>query len=307
MSSILTVRNLSHRFGKREALSHIEFDVEEGEIFGFLGPNGGGKTTLFRILSTHLFPSDAATISVGGIDLLKHPHEVRKHLGVVFQTPGLDDMLTVSENLIHQGHLYGLKGGGLKRRIEAVLEKLSLEKRKNERVGTLSGGLKRRVEIAKALLHEPKLMLLDEPTTGLDPGIRKEFWGDLKNLKEQGVTLLVTTHLIEEGDRCDRVMILHEGKIVALDTPVTLKKMIGGDVITIQTKTVDHLRQGIETAFALHPIFVDESLHIEIPEGSEWVVKFLRAFPNEIDSISVSKPTLEDVFIRKTGHRLGEG
>lgn len=306
MSAILTVRNLSHWFGKKEALSQIEFDVEEGEIFGFLGPNGGGKTTLFRILSTHLFPQDAATISVEKIDLLKYPNEVRKHLGVVFQTPSLDELLTVSENLIHQGHLYGLKGEGLKRRIEIVLEKLALEKRKNERVGILSGGLKRRVEIAKALLHEPKLLLLDEPTTGLDPGIRKEFWEDLKNLQRQGVTLLVTTHLIEEADRCDHVMILHEGKIVACDPPAALKKTIGGDVITIQTKAVDRLRQGIETTFALHPICVDEALHIEIPEGSEWVVKFLRAFPNEIDSISISKPTLEDVFIRKTGHRLGE-
>ncbi len=307
MAAILTVRNLSHQFGKREALSQIGFNIEEGEIFGFLGPNGGGKTTLFRILSTYLYPTGAQSeIDLCGINLLKKPNEIRKMLGVVFQSPSLDPKLTVEENLLHQGHLYQLSRHKLKERIEKNLEKFDIDDRKEDRVETLSGGLQRRVEIAKALLHEPRLLLFDEPTTGLDPGVRRAFWDDLKKLQKEGVSILVTTHFIEEADRCDRVAILDQGRCVAIGTPESLKKAIRGDVISVKTRDTAFLKQAIEEKFGVTISIVDGMLHIEKQEGSDFMMMLIKAFPNEIDSVTISKPSLEDVFIQKTGKRFLE-
>lgn len=307
MSAILTVRNLSHQFGKREALSQIEFDIEQGEIFGFLGPNGGGKTTLFRILSTYLYPTGRqSNIELCGIDLLKKPNEIRKILGVVFQSPSLDPKLTIEENLIHQGHLYQLSGNKLKERIEKNLKKFDIDDRKKDRVETLSGGLKRRVEIAKALLHEPKLLLFDEPTTGLDPGARRAFWDDLEKLQKEGVSILVTTHFIEEAERCDRVSILDQGRCVAVGAPDLLKKDIRGDVISVKTKDTAFLKQAIEEKFGVDVKIVDGALHIEKQEGSDFMILLVKSFPGEIIAATISKPSLEDVFIQKTGKRFLE-
>lgn len=274
MSAVLEVKNLTHYYGKRRALSEVTFDVAKGEIFGFLGPNGGGKTTLFKILSTFLRPSETSDIRVNSFDLFRESHSVRKLLGVVFQAPSLDKKLKVSENLIHQGHLYGLKGAGLKNRIEEVLKKVKLLDRKHDLVEKLSGGLQRRAEIAKALLHQPSLLLLDEPTTGLDPAARLDVFHILQKLQTEGVTSLLTTHLIEEAEKCDRLGILHEGKLIALGTPQTLKEGVGGDILTIKTKKADILKTFIEKEFG--------------------------------ESVSVSKATLEDVFIQKTGHKFEE-
>ncbi len=222
----------SRKGGSHKALSGLDFRVAEGEIFGFLGPNGGGKTTLFRILATLARP-EAGSIQVFGTDLASQAREVRRRLGVVFQNPSLDLHLTVRENLLHQGHLYGLRGGELARRIDAGLERFGLAERTSQRALELSGGLRRRVELAKALLHEPRLLLLDEPSTGLDPGARRDLWGTLEALRAQGVTVLLTTHFMEEGDRCDRLALLDRGALVAEGSPAALKEEIGGDVITL--------------------------------------------------------------------------
>ena len=274
MSAVLEVKKLTHYYGKRCALSEVTFDVAKGEIFGFLGPNGGGKTTLFKILSTFLSPSEISSIRIGGFDLSRESHSVRKLLGVVFQSPSLDKKLKVSENLIHQGHLYGLKGTELKNRIEDVLKKVKLLDRKQELVEKLSGGLQRRLEIAKALLHQPSLLLLDEPTTGLDPAARLDVWDILQKLQTEGVTSLLTTHLIEEAEKCDRLGILHKGKLIALGTPQTLKEGVEGDILTIKTKKAEHLKTFIEKEFG--------------------------------EAVSISRATLEDVFIQKTGHKFEE-
>jgi ABC-2 type transport system ATP-binding protein len=193
----IEVRGLSHSYGERRALDGVEFSVEAGTIFGLLGPNGGGKTTLFRLLST-LLPIQAGQARVLGLDLAREPNEVRKHIGVTFQSPSIDPKLTVGENLKYQGQIYGLFGAALRQRIDLLAEKLGLRERLGERAETLSGGLKRRVEIAKGLLHRPQLLLLDEPSTGLDPGARHDLWRYLRGLREEdGVTVLVTTHLME--------------------------------------------------------------------------------------------------------------
>src|ERR1035437_3718420 len=224
----IRVERLRHVYSGRVALNEVTFNVERGEVFALLGPNGGGKTTVFKILSTLLVPSAGTAVLFG--DPLSNPAAVRRHLGVVFQHPSVDGKLSVRENLTCHGHLYGLHGVGLRRRIEAVLERLRLSDRATDRVETLSGGLQRRTELAKALLHQPRLLLLDEPSTGLDPGARRDFMQYLRQLREQdGVTIVLTTHYMEEAERCDRVAILHQGTLVSVGTPAELKQRVGGD------------------------------------------------------------------------------
>jgi len=225
------VEGLTHRYGERTALDGVSFSVRSGEVFGLVGPNGGGKTTLFKILSTALAPSSGSA-RVAGVDV--RDGAVRRRIGVVFQSPSLDGKLTVGENLLHHGHLYGLSGSGLKERIGEELTRFGLKDRMGDRVEKLSGGLQRRVELAKSLLHRPEVLLLDEPSTGLDPGARRDLWDALRGLK--GVTVLLTTHLLEEAERCDRMAILHKGKIVALGEPLTLRGEIGGDVVTVRSR-----------------------------------------------------------------------
>src|ERR1051326_3409812 len=204
-SSIVQVENLSHSYGKRAALNGISFEVRGGEIFGLLGPNGSGKTTLFRILSTLMLPTAGKTL-IAGFDPGENGNEVRRRIGVVFQSQSADIKLTAAENLWHQGHLYGLRGAELKRRIHQMLERVGLADRAQERVETLSGGMQRRIELAKGLLHHPRVLLLDEPTTGLDPGARRDVWQYLQELRSQEqVSVVVTTHLMEEAERCDRL------------------------------------------------------------------------------------------------------
>ncbi|HBQ21327.1 MAG: ABC transporter ATP-binding protein [Deltaproteobacteria bacterium GWA2_38_16] len=307
MSALLKVQNLSHVYGERKALSNVSFQVEEAKMVGFLGPNGGGKTTLFRILSTFLTPNGGGEITVGGWDCLKESNEVRKLLGVVFQHPSLDKKLTVKENLIHQGHLYGLWGENLTQRIEEVLGAVKLKDREHELVEKLSGGLQRRVEIAKGLLHHPQILLLDEPTTGLDPAARIDIWAYLKQLKEEkGVTCLVTTHLIEEAERCDVVGILDQGKLIAFDTPNHLKKEIGGEVIILKSTQCDILKASLEKEFQVTVLRMDQELRIEKENASEFLMKVMKSFPELIDAATLSKPSLENVFVHKTGHTFLE-
>src|SRR5918912_928006 len=304
--SVVRVEDLTHCYGERTALDRVSFDVRAGEIFGLLGPNGGGKTTLFRILSTQLPPS-ACTARVFGFDVAREAREVRRRLGVVFQSQSGDGKLTVAENLRHQGHLYGFRGSTLRARIEEMLARFGLVERAGERAEKLSGGLRRRVEIAKAMLHRPALLLLDEPTTGLDIGARHDLWNYLESLREaEGVTIMLTTHTMEEADSCGRILLLDQGKMIALDTPASLKAEIGGDVVAAQTSDPAGLQERIRARFGGTPAVVGETVRIERERGHEFITELIEAFPGEIDAVTLSKPTLEDVFIQRTGHQFVE-
>jgi ABC-2 type transport system ATP-binding protein len=303
-SDAIEAAALGFRYGDRAALAGVTFAIARGEIFGFLGPNGGGKTTLFKLLST-LVPIQTGSARMFGHDLAGETGAVRRRLGVVFQHPSLDGKLTVGENLAAHGHLYGIAGARLRERSAAMLERLGLSARERDRVETLSGGLQRRVELAKALLHEPELLLLDEPSTGLDPAARREFWNYLEHLREHdGVTVVLTTHYMEEAERCDRIAILHQGKLVAIAPPGELKSEVGGDVIVVRTAAPETLQRKILARFKLKSQLVDGAIRIERIRGHELVRDLIDAFGEEIESVSFGKPTLEDVFVHLTGHQF---
>jgi len=305
--AIVEVVSMTHRYGDRLALDGVTLSVDRGTIFALLGPNGGGKTTLFKILTTLITPT-AGTARVAGADVVAERNRVRGRIGIVFQKPSLDGKLTVLENLTHQGHLYGLWGQELRRRGEEVLEQFRLSDRSKDRVDTLSGGLQRRVELAKGLLHKPEVLILDEPSTGLDPGARTDLMAHLHELRDRdGVTSLLTTHLMDDADRCDRVGILDGGKLVTLGTPTDLKATIGGDVITIHSGNPASLAARANRKFVCRAEVVDGAVRIERERGHEFVPQLIEAFPGEIDSVTVGKPTLDDVFLHHTGHRLWMG
>jgi ABC-2 type transport system ATP-binding protein len=294
----------TRKAGLRKALDGVSFQIPAGEIFGFLGPNGGGKTTLFRILSTLARPQ-GGSVQVFGADLAAEAAAVRRRLGVVFQNPSLDVQLTVRENLLHQGHLYGLSGRALAERIGAALERFGLSDRHAQRALELSGGLRRRVEIAKSLLHGPRLLLLDEPSTGLDPGARRDLWETLESLRREGVTVLLTTHFMEEGDRCDRLALIDRGTLVGEGSPADLKQEIGGDVITLEGPDAEALARDLAARFPdLQPQIRDGAVRLERERGHELVARLIEAFPGRVDSVTVARPTLEDVFLHRTGRRL---
>lgn len=298
------VAGLTHRYGERVALSDLHLAVRRREIFGLLGPNGGGKTTLFKILST-LVPAGAGEVVIGGASVRLAPERVRQQLGVVFQQPSVDGKLTVRENLVCHGHLYGIGGARLQQRIAAVLERLALADRGEELVEKLSGGLQCRVELAKALLHQPPLLVLDEPSTGLDPGARKDFMTHLQRLRdEDGVTVILTTHLMEEAERCDRIAILHRGRLVQIGTPRELKSHVGGDVVVLQSDEPEALRRALAERFGVEARVVDGSVRVECAGGHEFVRDAYEAFSDRIAAVSFGKPTLEDAFVHFTGDRF---
>jgi ABC-2 type transport system ATP-binding protein len=300
------VEDLRHRYGERVALDGVSFRVARGELFALLGPNGGGKSTLFKILST-LLRAGGGAARVLGHDVAREPEAVRRRLGVVFQHPSVDGTLTVEENLIHHGHLYGLSGSALRAALDATLARLGLAERRRDRVGRLSGGLMRRAELAKALLVGAEVLLLDEPTTGLDPRARREFLAHLRELRDaEGITAVLTTHDMDEAERCDRVAVLDRGRLVALGTPDALKARVGGDVLVVQANAPETLRDRVRTRFGLEGRLVDGTLRLERARGHELVRELIDAFPDEIRAVTYGKPTLEDVFVGLTGHRLAD-
>jgi ABC-2 type transport system ATP-binding protein len=302
--SIIRIEELQHNYGERRALKGVSLDVREGEIFGLLGPNGSGKTTLFRILSTLMLPTAGKAV-IAGFDSARQPDQVRRRIGVVFQAQSVDVKLTAAENLWHQGHLYGLHGALLQERIREMLQRVGLAERAKEKVESFSGGMQRRVELAKGLIHRPQILLLDEPTTGLDPGARRDLWQYLQELQaRERVSVIITTHLMEEAERCDRLAILNLGEVVALGTPAELRSQIGGDVIVLEASQPDSLALRIGQKFNLITNVLDGKIRMEQKEGHRFVTDLMESFPGEIQSISVSKPTLEDVFIDRTGHRF---
>ena len=298
---MIDVQDLTHRYGARVALNNIGFEVKEGEIFGLLGPNGGGKSTLFRILSTMMVPTEGRA-AIAGDDVVQNPSAVRRHIGVVFQTQSLDKALTVEENLRAQGHLHGLSGPELRDRMARAMERLGLTGRSKDLVESLSGGLKRRVEIAKALLHRPQVLLMDEASTGLDPAARRDLTRHIGELRDrEGVTILLTTHVLEEADRCDRLALLHEGNIVAMGSPDELRSRVGGDVVVLESGDAPALAAGIEGRFGLKTAALDGRVRVEIANGHRFIAEVVEAFPGAIQSVGLHKPTLEDVFVRETG------
>lgn len=309
----ISIRDVRYKYGEREALRGVSFDVAAGEIFALLGPNGSGKTTLFKLLST-LAQVQSGAISLFGHDVTREPALVRSMLGVVFQSPALDKKLRVEENLWCHGRLYGLKGPLLRERITAVLDRFGVADRRREFVETLSGGLQRRVELAMCLMHWPQLLLLDEPSTGLDPGARADLWRAIGEARSQGVTVVATTHLLEEAERADRIAIFHQGELAALDTPQSLQASVGGDTITLRTAEPGQLAAAIETALQLKTTALDGAVRVEATGGAgpgsvtgpELAAQLYSRFRDQIDELSIGKPTLEDVFIARTGSRFEE-
>ncbi len=300
---IVEVDRLTHKYSAHVALSDVTLSVQPGEIFGFLGPNGSGKTTLFRILSTLMAPQEGE-VRMMGLDIVRDRAAIREKLGVVFQSPSLDKQLTAYENLMHHGHLYHLAGADLRARIDAALAAVNLADRAHERVERFSGGMRRRVELAKSMLNRPAVLLLDEPSTGLDPSARIDLWAHLKKLQSDGVTILHTTHLMDEADRCSRLAILDTGKLIACDSPTVMKDRIGGDVITLRTDSPEQARAMLKEKLSIDAEMIDDTLRIERRNGHELVPQLIEALPGMVQSVSVGKPTLEDVFIRLTGHQF---
>lgn len=299
------------------ALDDLSLDIRQGEIFGVLGPNGGGKTTLFRILATMLRPT-SGTVHIFGNDAVTSPEVVRRFLGVVFQHPSLDIKLTAAENLTHQGRLYGLSGDDLRGRVADALERVRLADRAQDRVEFFSGGMRRRVELAKALLHRPRLLLLDEPATGLDPAARVDVWAQLRRLRDEAdVTVALTTHLMDEADRCDRLAIISRGKLAAIDTPARLKALIGNDVLALELagdatpELARSLRDEIDRRFAPwppggEPRVKDATIHLERADGAAFVAQLASAFPGRLRRLSVGSPSLETAFLHLTGRSFGD-
>ena len=301
MENTIEVENLSHTYPTRCALDNVSFSVSSGEIFCLLGPNGSGKTTLFRILST-LMPATSGNVNFLGYNLTTEMKAIRKLLGVVFQHPGLDAKLTVGENLRHQGHLYGLAGRTLRHRIDELLERFGVADRIDERVEELSGGLQRRVEIAKSMVHSPRVLLLDEPSSGLDVGVRRQLCDYMTNLaKTENILVLLTTHILDEAEACTRVGILDAGRLVALGTPAELKAKVGGDVVLIESTDSETLSTTITERFGVSVVLTDNRIRVECERGHEFVRDVVATFPEEIQAVRFGKPTLEDVFIKLTG------
>lgn len=308
-SNAIVARDLVKSYGERRALDGISLEVRRGELFCLLGPNGGGKSTLFRILATLSLP-DAGTAAIAGHDVVSEDAAVRARLGVVFQSPSLDGKLTILENLRCGGALYGLKGSELENRIAEAAKSLNLTDRMGDIVETLSGGLQRRAEIAKCLLIRPEVLLLDEPSTGLDPGARIDLWAALETLRsEHGVTALCTTHLMEEAARADRVGIVSNGRLVALGTPLELTSAIGGDVISLGVSKqtgADVLAERITARTGIPSTVVEGEVRLEHHEPYALAARIAAEFPNEITSLRIARPTLEDVFIARTGHLFAD-
>lgn len=305
VSAAVVLRHLSYRYGQRPALQDVSFSVPTGKIFGLLGPNGSGKTTLFRILCT-LLPPQEGTVFLLGRDPAAEAQAVRRLIGITFQSPSLDGKLTVRENLRYQALMYGLTGGALRQRLDELLQRFDLTGRKNDLVDELSGGLKRRVELAKGLLHRPWLLLLDEPSTGLDPTARRHLWDHLQRLRDEGMTILLTTHLMDEAGFCDRLGILDQGRLVAVGSPDELRSELGGEGVTIHARHPELLAEQLAARFPVPPRRIGSALRLELGTNREILGLLMTEFADEIRSLEFGKPTLEDVFLARTGHRFEE-
>lgn len=306
MENIIEVKKLTKKFGDFTAVDGVSFGVEKGEIFGFLGPNGAGKSTTISMLST-LITSSSGNARINDFDISEQTNEVRRSIGLVFQDPSLDDRLKAEENLLFHARLYGLSKKEYTERIKEVLDLVELWDRRESLVKSFSGGMKRRLEIARGLIHYPKLLFLDEPTLGLDPQTRAHIWEYILKLREsQQMTIFMTTHYMNEAEYCDRIAIIDQGKIIALDTPANLKKKVGGDIIQLKSQEKDKLKKEIKEKYKIKIKEIDGKLQIEVPDGESFLPKLFNDLSTKIDAIELRKPTLEDVFLKLTGRKIRE-
>ncbi len=303
---VIRVERLKRTFGKVQAVKGISFDVYPGEVFGFLGPNGAGKSTTINMLCT-LLKSTAGTATIAGYDINREPGQVRASIGLVFQEASLDDRLTADENLRFHAAIYGMSASLSRQRREELLKMVDLYEHKDQQVRTFSGGMKRRLEVARGLLHSPRVLFLDEPTVGLDPQTRLHLWTYLLLLRQQKqITTFLTTQYMDEAEYCDRIAIIDHGKIVALDTPNHLKGMVGGDVIRLITSDNTTSARQIKVYFGVEPHLEQDEVVFEIASGEELVPRIVEQVTARIASISVRRPTLDDVFIKLTGREMRE-
>ncbi len=304
---LVRIESLSYRYPGRVALDSVSFAVRPGELFGLLGPNGSGKSTLLRILAG-LRPPSSGSAAIAGMDVTRQAAAVRHQLGVAFQSPSLDGKLSVRENLRFQGYLFGMAGARLSARVAEMLALFGLAERGGERAETLSGGMKRRVELAKALLHAPPLLLLDEPSAGLDPAARQEFWQVLEAMRvRDGLTVVVATHLMDEAERCARVALLDQGRLVVVDSPEALRTGLGGETVTLETGDPERLAARIRKKFRLEVRIHRGRLRLDDVPGMATARKLLDAFGQDVRAVTVGRPTLEDVFLARTGRALTGG
>jgi ABC-2 type transport system ATP-binding protein len=303
---VIEASNLVKRFGELEAVKGVSFSVKEGEIFGFLGPNGAGKTTTINILCTLLKPTDGQA-KVNGYDVIKERSQVRQSIGLVFQEPALDDYLTAEQNLRFHGYAYGIPKNVLEPRLKELLEMMELWDRRKGKINTYSGGMKRRLEIARGLLHHPRVLFLDEPTLGLDPQTRRRIWDYIHDLrKRENLAIFMTTHYMDEAENCDRIAIIDYGRVVALNTLEKLKDGVGGDVISVKTEDNEEAVRLLEGQYKLKPGIENGIISFTVPHGEEFLPKFVSGFPLRLLSIGLRRPTLEDVFLKLTGRNIRE-
>jgi ABC-2 type transport system ATP-binding protein len=304
--SVIEVKALSRSFGKIRAVDEVSFQVDEGEIFGFLGPNGAGKTTTINMLCTLIKPTSGSA-TINGFDIVKQRSDVRRSIGLVFQEPALDEYLSAEQNLRFHAYAYDVPADIREKRITEVLELVELADRRKSKVRTFSGGMKRRLEIARGLLHNPKVLFMDEPTLGLDPQTRRHIWDYVLALRKQiHLTIFLTTHYLDEAENCDRVSIIDRGRIVALDTPDNLKDAMGGDVITLKASNNEAAARELEEKFDLSPVLQDDDVNFHVPQGDVFLPRLMQNFQTPLISISLRRPTLDDVFLKLTGRAIRE-
>jgi ABC-2 type transport system ATP-binding protein len=300
----LRVENLQKRFGEVEAVRGVDFEVHAGETFGFLGPNGAGKSTTINMLCTLLRPTGGRA-EVAGFDVVTQRDDVRREIGLVFQDMTLDTYLSAAQNLRFHGQLYGVPSARLETRMRQVLELVGLWDRRDKDVSTFSGGMKRRLEIARGLLHSPRVLFLDEPTVGLDPQTRASIWEYLNELRHaEDLTIFLTTHYMDEAENCDRIAIMDAGQIVALDTPQALKAAIGTDRIRLETDDEPAAAAAIKRQFGIEATSVAGALELQVPDGERFVPRLLADLGVAVRSVSVTRPTLDDVFMTFTGRTI---
>ena len=304
--SIISVKNLTKKFDGITAVDNISFEVEEGTIFGFLGPNGAGKTTTINILCTLLSPTSGSAF-IAGHDCMKESSEVRKAIGIVFQDTTLDKDLTAYENLIFHAYLYNVAKNKMRDRVDNVLRFVDLYDRKDDLVKKFSGGMKRRLEVARGLIHWPRVLFLDEPTLGLDPQSRSNLWEFISELPvKHNVTIFMTTHYMEEAEVCDRIAIIDNGKIIAVGTPDELKKAVGGEVVYIRTTDNANAKKELERLFRLNVSEKKGELYLSCEMGDTCIPEIIRTIGERVLSVRVQRPTLNDVFLQLTGKTIRE-
>jgi ABC-2 type transport system ATP-binding protein len=300
----IVVRGLEKSFGEVHAVRGVDFEVGTGEVFGFLGPNGAGKTTTINMCCTLTTPS-GGTAAVAGHDVVRERDQVRRNIGLVFQETTLDSYMTAEQNLRLHAELYGVKSALVAPRMRQVLEMVGLWERKDSPVRTFSGGMKRRLEIARGLMHSPRVLFLDEPTIGLDPQTRRSIWGYIRTLKEsEEITIFMTTHYMDEAEWCDRIAIMDRGVIVALDSPEALKAQVGADRIRIETEDDQAAIASLRERFGIEAIISEGAVTFRIPSGEAFVPRLFAELGVPIRSVSVSRPTLDDVFMSYTGSSI---